>query len=241
MADRLRFPGGMTLVVCGLLLAVAPVRGQYREGREYQPSETRFLSLGFFQRSFRPMASNPLDDSMAIAYERFMPVLGLRQGPVDIMLGYTRFRLRGISREAVFLAAAYRQELPLSGEAGERLVLPLLLSTDFTKAQAAGAQRETFGVASLGIGTGVKFRSIGAGHDASIELLGVAHYSFDGLGTGSGFSPAMIAEASLLLPDALSFTSLVLGYRLRVQSWSMSEEKFNYRSLSHGPYLGVVF
>jgi hypothetical protein len=241
MPCRLPHPCWIPLFVCGLLLPQGRMIGQYREGREYEPSETRFLSLGFFQRTFRPLASNPLDDSMAIAYERFMPVLGVRQGPVDVVVGYTRFRLRGISRETVLLAATFRQEISLAGEVGERLLLPVLLATDFTKAQAAGPQRETFGVASLGVGTGLKFRSTGRGHDASIDVLGVVHYSFDGLGTGSGFSPALIAEANLLLPDALSFSSLVLGYRLRLQSWKMSEAKFNYHSVSHGPYIGVVF
>jgi hypothetical protein len=141
----------------------------------------------------------------------------------------------------VLLAAAVRQEIPLAGSRGERFLLPVVLSTDFTKAQAAGPQRETFGVASIGAGAGFKFRSYGRAHDAAIEVLGVVHYSFDGLGTGSGFSPALIAEANLLLADALPFASLAVGYRLRVQSWKMSEEKFNYRSVSHGPYLGILF
>jgi hypothetical protein len=72
-------------------------------------------------------------------------------------------------------------------------------------------------------------------------VLGIAQYSFEGLGTGSGFSPALTGEAGALLPEALSFVSLAAGYRFRLQTWSMGETKFNYRSLSHGPYVGVVF
>jgi len=199
------------------------------------------LSLGFLQRTFDPMASNPLDDSAAISYDRFMPVLGFRQGPVDIILGYTRYQLQGRTCETVMLAGTVRQEIQLAGEPSGVLLLPVMLSSDFTKAESAGPQGETFGVASVGVGAGVRFRSTGRGYDASVEVSGLLHYSLDGLGTGTGFSPTLAAEASLFLPDALSFAPLAVGYRLRIQSWKMSDDAFNYRSVSHGPYIGVGF
>jgi hypothetical protein len=229
----------MSLAV--ILVLTANANSQYRDEPPYRQPEARFVSLGFLQRTFRPLGSNPLADSLAISYDRFMPVIGLRQGLLDILLGYTRYRMQGASRETILLVATARQEFPLTRGSAGALVVPVALSTDFTKAQTTGSLRENFGVASIGAGSGLKVRSAGRGYDASIEVLGLAHYSFDGLGTGSGFSPALTAEASILLPDALSFAGLVGGYRLRIQSWRMSEDKFDYTSVSHGAYVGIGF
>ena len=214
---------------------------QYREPSEYNPTEVRFISAGLLQSEFRPLASNTLDDSLAIRYDQLMPVVGFRQGGVEILAGYTRYDLRGTSCESVILSATVLQDLLVAGGLKEALLLPVMFSSDFVKAETQGPTRETFSVTSLGIGAGLKFRSFGRSHDAWVSLLGVAHYSFEGLGTGSGFSPALIGEATVLLPDAVWSVSLAMGYRFRLQSWSMSEERFNYRSVSHGPYIGVVF
>jgi hypothetical protein len=214
---------------------------QYREHAESGPSEARFLSIGYLQRTFDPQASNTLGDTATISYDRMMPVAGLRQGVLDMLIGYARYSLQGESKETILIAANVRQELPLAGGKETMLLAPLMLATDYVKAESAGPQRETFSVASVGIGAGMKLRQVGSGYDASVEVLAAAHYSIDGLGTGSGFSPALIAEAGVFLPDALSFASLAAGYRLRLQSWNMSDDKLDYQSVSHGPYVGVWF
>jgi hypothetical protein len=34
---------------------------------------------------------------------------------------------------------------------------------------------------------------------------------------------------------------LALGYRFRFQTWAMSNSRFNYRALVHGPFVGLLF
>ena len=232
---------GVALTIVWEILLRNPAAAQYRESPEYQLSEARFISAGFFICDFRPSTSNTLDDSLAIRYDQLMPVIGFHQGIVDVVAGYTRYRQEGMNREAVLLSATMSPELPLTGGREEALLLPVMLSSNFGKAETRGPQRETFNIASLGIGVGLKFRSCGPSHDGWVSLVGLVHYSFEGFGIGSGFSPALIGEAAVLLPDVVWSIPLALGYRFRLQSWEMSEEKFNYRSVSHGPYMGVVF
>lgn len=230
-----------SLLPCLLtLLAVSTAGGQYREPSEYRQFEERFVSAGFLHRDFRPRTGNPVADSLAIRYDGLMPVAGFRQGPVDIVAGYMQYRLAGVKREAVILAASVAQDVPLTKRGGTALLLPVVLSTDFARSEANGPRRETFNIASLGVGTGLKVRSTGAAHDLWFGAVLMAHYSFEGPGTGSGFSPALIAEAAGLFPRALPFAGLAAGYRLRLQSWSMSAAKFDYRSLSHGPFIGIM-
>lgn len=241
MHELLRRVLGTAGLVAVAMATHGSVSAQYHEGSNAEPPEVRYVSAGFLQRTFEPLGSNPQTDSLAIRYDRMMPVIGFRQGMVDIVGGYTRYRMNGVRREAVILSASVSQDVALTGEREHALFLPVLLSSDFARSEGTGPGRETFSIASLGIGTGLKFRSRGGHHEAWLSVVGVAHYAFEGLGTGGGFSPALMGEGTVLLPRAIPLFALALGYRFRLQSWSMSEEKFNYRSVSHGPYIGVVF
>jgi hypothetical protein len=211
------------------------------EPREYESADLRVASAGVFWRDFSPRGSNTAPDSVAIRYNRLMPFIGFRQGLFDVSFGYTTYSQRGVSRAALFLGTTVSQELVLTGSRSGALLLPLLLSADFTKAEAGGPERESFNIASVGLGTGLKYRVVSRAVDASISAAGIAHYAIEGLSTGTGFSGVVALDASALFRTIPIGEGLALGYRFRLQTWSMSDPKFDYRAVSHGPYLGVAF
>jgi hypothetical protein len=230
--------GSVLVLVTGL---ASRLHAQYYEREGYQQPEARYFYAGFAQRDFAPRSSNPDPDSLTIAFNRFMPIIGLRQGSVDLMFGYTTYDLEGKSRSTIFFGANLSQEFLVAGGRSHALVMPVILSADFTKAQGVGTEREDFNIGSVGIGAGLKYHVSNESLDFSIQAGEIVHYSFEGLSTGSGFSAATVADAVLMLPGTLVLDGIVLGYRFRLQTWAMNDDQFNYRSISHGPYLGILF
>lgn len=222
------------------LVLAAQARAQYIEQRAYEPSAARYLAGGVFFREFAPRGSTTAPDSLAIRFSRVMPFLMFRQGPVDITFGYTTYSLRGASRATIFLGTTVATEFPLAGRRGSALVLPLLLAADFTKAESAGSDRDHFNTASVGIGTGLKYRLTGEDADISIAAMGVYHYSFQGYSITSGSSPAVLGEATLVLRHVPVFDGMAAGYRFRYQSWNTGGF-FDYSTTNHGVFVGVLF
>jgi CBS domain containing-hemolysin-like protein len=179
--------------------------------------------------------------SLVMRFKAYMPIVSFHQGPFEIGIGYTRFTLQGSTRSSVYAGTVLTNEIPVTTTRVHALVVPICVSADFTKTESAGVERDNFNVASLGIGSGLRYRYAGTGIDASLRLLGIVHYSFEGLSTGSGSSFAVQADAGLVLRSVHIADGLALGYRLRYQQWSMSDARFDYRMLHHGPYLGVLF
>jgi hypothetical protein len=216
--------------------------GQYEERRGYEPSIARYVAAGAFARRFEPRSGNPTPDSLVIRYTRVMPFLMFRQGPLDLVIGYTRYDLGGSSRAAVYLGSTYSSDLPLAGE-GERgaaLVLPLVVAADYTKSESAGSDRDDFNVASVGIGAGLKFRLMEPSYELAVSGAGIIHFSFEGYNFRNGSSPAVVGEAWALFRDVPILRGIALGYRYRYQSWSAGG-KFDYTTVNHGAYVGVMF
>lgn len=222
------------------LVLAMPARAQYMEQRAYEPSAARYLAGGIFFREFTPRGSNTAPDSIAIRISRVMPFLMFRQGPVDITFGYATYNLRGASRATIFLGTTFATELPLTGGRGSALVAPLLLAADFTKAESAGSDRDHFNAASVGVGTGLKYRFAGEDMDASIAAMGVYHVSFQGYSVESGSSPAVLCEAAVILKRVPVFDGIAAGYRFRYQSWNTGGF-FDYATTNHGVFVGVLF
>ncbi|HEX9006516.1 MAG TPA: hypothetical protein VF889_04440 [Bacteroidota bacterium] len=218
-----------------------PARAQYVEPRDYEPFSLRVISAGILARDFQPRATNTAPDSLAISYTRLMPVIGFRQGPVDILFGYTTFNQGGASRSSLFLGTVISQDLSLSGGRQGGLLLPLMIGADYTKAESGGPERESFNIASIGIGTGLKYRLATQAVDLSLSAGAIAHYAIEGLSIGTGFSGAVVMEAASVIRALRIGEGLALGYRFRLQTWSMSNKQLDYRAISHGPYLGIAF
>jgi hypothetical protein len=234
----------LSFCFCILALLVVPLAyasAQYIEGREYAPSEARYATLGFVDRDFTPLGSNSLPDSLAIRFKRIMPMLSFRQGAAELFLGYTTYTLSGSSKSTVVFGGRFGTEVPIVGRRSSMLLFPLQLAADFTKAEGIGPSRENFNVASVGIGAGLKYRYFNSTTEFSIGFEELAQYSSEGFGVGTGFSAASLADATLQLRGIGVLDGIAVGYRFRLQTWSMSESKFNYRSVSHGPYVGIMF
>jgi hypothetical protein len=229
---------GVALLLCA---ATATLRAQYDDPRDYQPSALRCLYAGVMHPEFAPRSGNAVPDSLAIRFVRYMPMIGFRQGPVDIAFGYTRFRLNDGSRSAIAFTATAANEFVAAGGRGSTLLIPVLIALDFTKAESDGAQRDNFNVGSLGIGAGIGYRAVGRGVDVEIHAVEVFHYAFEGWTSRSGFSAATLAEARVHLADVPVADGIVLGYRLRFQTWSIGGTFFDYRLLTHGVTAGVAF
>ena len=177
---------------------------------------------------------------MRINCNKLMPVIGFRQGPVDIIVGYTRFDQRGNSNAAIFVGTTVSTELPIAGRRGSALVVPIMIAADYTKAESGGPQREDFNVASVGLGAGLKYQLSTESVDFSVHAAEVLQYATEGFSVGSGFSAATIGDATLVLREVI-LNGIALGYRFRYQTWSMSDAQFNYRAISHGPSIGILF
>jgi hypothetical protein len=230
-------------VAAGLvtLMTGLPAAAQYEEPREYTIGEARFLAAGVVHRDFQPRSGNSSPDSAAIRYKAYMPVVSFHQGPLDVGVGYTRYSLAGTTQSSVYVGAVLTNEVPVTVGRLHALAVPLCLAVDFTKAEGVGPERENFNIASLGIGTGLRYRYLGDGVEGTVRLLGVVHYSFEGLSTGSGSSVGLLGDATLILRSIHIGEGLALGYRVRYQQWSMNDARFDYRAMHHGPYLGILF
>lgn len=213
---------------------------QYEMPREYAPLEARYISAGAMIRDFAPRSGYTGGDSLAIAYNTWMPVVGYHQGLVDVQLGYTRYTLKGVTCSAVFFGVTGSNDLPLVHDTPASLVVPILLSVDYTKSESAGTGRKHFIVGSLGLGTGLKARLVSPGMEFTAHATAAYHYSFEGFDTGNGSSLAVAAEATLLLRTVHIGDGIVLGYRFRHQTWTLADGRLNYRATTHGPYIGVL-
>jgi hypothetical protein len=227
------------LTVC--CLSVSCLYGQYYETREYKRPEGRYLSLGLLREEFIPRPNNSLADSLTSRYTAFMPLAAFRQGQTEIYLGYTRFEERGSSHSAVVFGMQMGREIPLGGAQAQGLVLPLVIAADYTKVESSVLQRDDFNIASIGLGAGLKYHYVAPDVEFWIQGAEVFHFAFQGLAAGTGSSLATIGEAVVLLPRVGIGEGVVLTYRVRLQTWALNDERYNYRSLYHGPSLGILF
>jgi hypothetical protein len=226
--------------VIALALVAATGRAQYDAPREYAPVEIRYLSVGAMPREFAPREGFPGGDSLAIRYNVWMPVVGFHQKLVDVMIGYTRYTIRGATRSAAFVGLTMGNDVPLVMARPLSFVLPLVIAVDYTKSQGPGVEREDFNMASVGVGTGLKVRVSTPGTEFNAYGVGAYHFSFEGLNTGHGSSAAFIAEASLVIRTFDIVDGVVIGYRFRHQTWNAADGRLNYRVTTHGPYIGVL-
>ncbi len=229
---------GVAITILGLWVQAS---AQYYEEREYRPTEARYISVGVMNREFTPKPSNSLPDTARIHYSRVMPMISFRQGSGELMFGYSTYTLAGGSKSTIFFGGRFGSEVPITGRRPFVLLFPLQLAADFTKAEGVGPSREDFNIASVGIGAGLKLRYFTSSVDFSFGAEELVQYSTEGIGVGNGFSAATVGDLVALLRDCGPFNGAVFGYRFRFQTWSMNESKFNYRSISHGPYIGLMF
>jgi hypothetical protein len=219
-----------------LLLGTVHARGQYYDPRVEPPKPARYVAVSVAYRDFRPRS-----DAALINMSGIMPGLIYHQESVDFQIGYMTYELEGESRASIVAITSGSFDLPLSRSPGGGFFLPLLITADYTKAEATGLQRDDFNIGSVGFGAGLAYRAGAERWDFGIRAAAAAQYSFEGFGTGSGFSPVLLADATILLRAVPLLDGVALGYRFRLQTWNMKTDMFDYRSLMHGLFVGVLF
>jgi hypothetical protein len=137
------------------------------------------------------------------------------------------------------LNALYSLDVALSGAPRSGLSLPLLVGADYTRSGAGGMQSE-FNVGSIGFGVGLRYRKGGSGTRFSVGGGAIAQLGFAAFRPAYGFSGAVVGDATLLLTRVPLFGNLALGYRVRYQTWSLSDHILRYSSVVHGPFVGVL-
>jgi hypothetical protein len=238
MRNRQKILSEVLVIWC---ISVPCVYSQYYETREYRRPEGRYLSVGILREEFAPRQNNSLADSAASRFTAFMPMVAFRQGQTEVYLGYTRFDERGGSRTAVVFGMQMGHEIPLGGAQSQGLVLPLVIAADYMKVESSALQRDDFNIASIGLGAGLKYHSVAPGAEFWIQGAEVFHFAFQGLAAGTGSSLATMGEAVLFLPRVGIGEGIVLAYRVRLQTWALNDARYDYRSLYHGPSLGILF
>lgn len=222
------------------LICASPVSAQYDE-RPHEQRESRFIHAGYFQRDFHPRYSNTAPDSIQMQYRCIMPTIGFRQGLVDVTFGYTRFTLRGEDRTSVFAGVIVGTEFPLTASPASALLIPVMLLSDYTRTDNTGPDKYSFNIGTVGFGTGLKYRLLARSFEFHLYGGQSAQIAFEGFRTGSGFSAITTGEALLIFRNALLLQGITVGYRFRYQTWNMNNAMFDYKSTSHGAFVGVMF
>jgi len=229
----------MTVLTAAVVCAGA-ARGQYYDEPAEPPGARRYLFAGVGSADFAPLESNTSPDSGRIAYTSLMPLVGIREGSFELMLGYAQYTLEGASLSSIMVQTTVGFDILLGGGRTEALVLPILIAGDYTKAESHGPSRSDFNLGSVGAGAGLAYRRVGGSLEFSAELGQLLQYSFEGFGTVYGFSAASLVRLTAVFPRVPVLNGLALGYRFRYQSWSMSDKTLNHRLLVHGLSVGVL-
>jgi hypothetical protein len=228
------------LLACAALAAVTipdAGRAQYYEQEGSRPSGERYLSAGVLWKSFSPLPSNT--SPTPLTYRIVVPAIGLHLENLDVQFSYGRFSTIPGSQSTVSLNALYSLDVALTGAPRSGLSLPLLVGADYTRSGGGGMQSE-FNVGSIGLGVGLRYRKAGSGAHFSVGGGAIAQLGFAAFRPVYGFSGAVIGDATLLLTRFPLFGSLALGYRVRYQTWSLSDHVLRYSCLMHGPFVGVL-
>jgi hypothetical protein len=238
----LRWNAGRLVLAAALALVLPETAGaQYIEPEEGLPPSPRFVSAGAAWWSFSPLESNSAPDSSRIGFDRAGPVLSYRDGQLDLVVAYTRYEHGTESSPAIYFGGRFGQEIVLAGRPAAAFTIPVSLLLEFTKVEASGPSRQTFNVGAVGLGGGLKYRLSSRTLQLWVEGGGSAAFAFDSYSMRNGFCGGAYAEAAVLFGNVGPFTGIALSYRLRLMSWSMSDQTQNYRALVHGPTVGVVF
>jgi len=212
---------------------------QYFDPEETESGRGRYISGGAVLSDFRPLSTNSRPDSTMIRYSTWVPMISARQDLFTIYFGYGTFDLGGTRKSTVIFGLEVGTAFPLSR--GSDLSVPVSLGVNYTRAGSPGPEKETFNIASTGIGLGIMYRAQGSRFDFRISASEFFHYSFEGFNTGAGFSAATVGDVTLWAKNWLVLNGVLFGYRFRYQTWAMNNKNLNYRSLSHGPFIGLSF
>jgi hypothetical protein len=220
--------------------AVASAQDFQSALRDFDLLDFRALGAGVAANTFEPRANNALPDSLRIKFSSPMMFLEYRQMDIRIALGYNRYDLHGSGKSSYSIYAEGAQDIPLAARRSGGLFLPIILATNYVRADGLGNSSGIFDVGSIGIGMGLKYRYVSESFGLQAYAGAVIHYSTVGFSIEHGSSSSGRGELTLLFPD-LVWNGAVIGYRFETQQWILTDEKLNYRRLLHGVFVGLIF
>ena len=224
-----------------ILCGAGVLRAQYIEPEQGLPQDPRALSLGVLLWDFAPRSSNPLADSSALRFSRGAFAAAYSDGFLDVVFAYATYGDATGNHPAIFVGARVSQALPLTARQPSMLSVLISLQGDYTKVDAGGPSRSTFNAGTLGLGGALRYQTGSRSFQFWVEAGGAAAFAFEAYSTGTGFSPIGLAGAGVQIASAGPFAGITFAYRFRYQSWSMSNDEYDYRSVTHGPSVGILF
>jgi hypothetical protein len=208
---------------------------QYDDPRLVPPSPPRYAGVSLGHTQFTPTGSGTID------YGTLVGGLVFHQEPMDLLFGYAAYDLGHGDLQSLSVATTVGFDIPLQGTPGGGLFMPVVITGDYMKAEASDVQRDDFNVGSIGLGTGLKARIAGDRWEFEARGAASAQYSFEGFSVGTGFSWVLFADATAAFRSVPVLDGLAVGYRFRMQEWNMHDTQFDYRSVEHVLFLGVLF
>jgi hypothetical protein len=207
----------------------------------YNLIEFRSLGLSYSLQDFKGQATNALSRSSQISFSSNLPMIEYRQLNTRLSLGYQNYVLNGSEKNVYSVFAQQGNDYPLFGnDEHASLLLPLFASANYIRAQGLSPVIKNFDVGSVGLGTGIKYRSFSRSFGIQLYAGAALHYSTVGFSTEYGTQTSFQSEVLVMLPSVL-MDGIIFGYRFEEQRWNMNDNSFNYQRLYHGPFLGILF
>jgi hypothetical protein len=208
---------------------------------------TNSVTIGL---DFVDMSLRPDDPEISPVYHINEPVYQVRlQMPgFDAYAGYrTRFGGKGEDSDTLSylnLGLSLSGSMPLAAAERYSFLLPLRLSTDFTRVRSIHSQPEAeqFRQSALSIGIGAGFVYRFSPHfRLYLESIPQIGFTVTALGTDSGQMVSLNSRARLQYDQLAGRFGLALGYHHTFRRYSGGDERFHYDIQSHNFIIGVTF
>ena len=227
-------------ILCAVFFVESALAQDFWSIYERVPLEGfRSIGISVSPQQFLPRENNSLPDSLRIQFNSAMPCIEYRQLDLRIAIGYNTYELSGEKKSAYSLYAESATDIAL-GSKRSALFLPIIIATNYIRAESVNKLSRRFDVGSVGIGTGLKYRSLSESFGVQAYAGGVIYYSTAGFSIENGSSTSLRAEIDFLLPHIVS-DGIIFGYRFESQAWSLSDARLNYSRVYHGPFIGIFF
>ena len=230
----------IVLTLC-LLLPCGILHTQDFGDRFYPLEGFRSLGIAAGLDDFSPLSSNTEQESSRVHYNA--PTVGIeyREMNTRVNISYTPYSLQGKNTSSLSILVVSMYDVPIRISPGNRnWIIPLVLSTNYVKAGSPEKSSHDFNIASIGVGSGLKYRTIQQLFALQLQALGIIHYCSEGFGIDNGTSLAAGAEIQFLFPEIVG-DGLVVGYQFMHQQWTMKNSEWNYKRTTHGPFVGIFF
>jgi hypothetical protein len=208
--------------------------------RENDLLDFRSFGAGVAANIFESRSDNAQPESLRIKFTSPMMFLEYRQMDIRLAVCYNHYDLHGEGKSSYAIYADGSTDMPIIARRSGGLFLPIIIATNYVKAEGLGNSSGIFDVGSIGIGTGLKYRYLGESFGLQATVGAVIHYSTVGFSIEHGSSTSGKADVQLLFPY-IAWKGALVGYRFETQQWIMTDEKLNYRRMYHGAFVGLFF